>query len=198
MTEDLIEFLKHFDDTLQFGSFVSLDLEMANSNDLTSLIQIGCIQFNNGPNWSERKALNRLVRYVGEFDWYASKNIHGIRKRDVLHSPSSETIYRKFKDLADHTGLIVHYSGRERQVMNALSDKYGIEKPKAKWLDLHRAVKKRFPEFRKQGGGLKAMAEFYGFNLDHHDAYSDALATSRVFMRLIEELNIHSMSGAKP
>lgn len=192
--EDLIEFLKHFDETLRFESFVSLDVEMANSKDLTSLIQIGCIQYSGGPAWIERKAMNRLVRYVGEFDWYASKNIHGIRKRDVLTAASSETIYRKFKDLADHAGFIIHYSGRERQVMNALSDKYGIPRPKAKWLDLHKAVKRRFPEFRNQGGGLKSIAGLYGFPLDHHDAYSDAQATARVFMHLLEDLTAHQRS----
>lgn len=80
--------------------------------------------------------------------------------------------------------------------MNALSDKYGIEKPKAKWLDLHKAVKKRFPVYRKQGGGLKAMAEFYGLNFDHHDAYSDALTTAKVFMQLIGELHAHSKNSA--
>lgn len=159
--------------------FTAIDVETANP-DLSSICQIGIVQFSNGG------VANRWKSLINPQDYFDAVNIgiHGIDDAAVRSAPLFEDIKPTLDKLVVSTVLCCH-TAFDRAAIRAVHEKHGLALPELIWLDTARVVRRAWPERSRSGYGLGPVAEMLGITFEHHDAEEDARASGEILLRAI-------------
>jgi DNA polymerase-3 subunit epsilon len=159
--------------------FTAIDVETANP-DLSSICQIGIVQFSQGGIANSWKSL------INPQDYFDAVNIgiHGIDEAAVRSAPLFEDIKPKLDELVGTTVLCCH-TAFDRAAIRAVHEKHGLALPELTWLDTARVVRRAWPERSRSGYGLGPVAEMLGISFEHHDAEEDARASGEILLRAI-------------
>jgi len=159
--------------------FTSIDVETANP-DLSSICQIGVVQFRDGA------IAHRWKTYVNPNDYFDPINVsvHGIRESDVLSAPT-------FADIADQlrnyltSSVVCHHTAFDRTAIYAAHSRHELTAPDVQWLDTARVVRRTWLDRSRSGYGLRPVAEMLGITFNHHDAEEDARAAGEILLHAI-------------
>ena len=161
------------------SEFWALDGETANT-DLSSICQIGMVQYRNGElmdSWSS------LVNPGSYFDPY-NVSIHGITETDVMGAPVFKDVFATLTERLSGA-VLVHHGHFDRTAFARCYDRFLLDPIDCAWLDNTKVVRRTWSEFSQRGYGLKNLAKHFGIELDHHDALSDANAAAQIMLRAI-------------
>ena len=161
--------------------FTSIDVETANP-DLSSICQIGIVQFRDGA------IAHRWKSFVNPDDYFDPMNIsvHGIRESDVSDAPS-------FSELAPElhgyltSSIVCHHTHFDRTAIHAVHTRHGLSMPEVQWLDTARVVRRTWLDRSRSGYGLRAVADMLGITFNHHDAEEDARVAGEILLHAIAE-----------
>jgi len=165
-------------------TFTSIDVETANA-DLSSICQIGVVQFEDGvivERW------NPLVNPNDYFDDF-NVSIHGIDETNVADAPLFPAVHERLHSYLT-SGVIACHTSFDRSAIHAVHGKYGIAMPEITWLDTARVVRRAWPDRARAGFGLGPVAEMLGIEFQHHDAEEDARAAGEILLRAIEQTGL--------
>lgn len=159
--------------------FTSIDVETANA-DLSSICQIGVVQFRDGV------VANRWKTLVNPNDYFDAMNVsvHGITESDVSAAPA-------FPEIAEQLGLLLTssivccHTSFDRTAVHAAHTKNCLIAPDVQWLDTARVVRRTWLERSRSGYGLGPVAEMLGISFRHHDAEEDARAAGEILLHAI-------------
>jgi len=164
--------------------FTSIDVETANP-DLSSICQIGIVQFRDGAVAHRWKSLVNPDDYFDQMN----VNVHGIKETDVRDAP-------RFDDLAETlhgyltTSVVCCHTSFDRTAIHAAHTKHDLELPDISWLDTARVVRRTWLDRSRSGYGLGPVSEMLGITFRHHDAEEDARAAGEILLRAIAETGL--------
>ena len=161
--------------------FTSIDVETANA-DLSSICQIGIVQFEDGA------IVNRWQSLVNPGDYFDGINvaIHGIDEARVVNAPTFIDLHEVLCEFLTSSVVTCHTSF-DRAAIHAAHEKNGVSIPKIEWLDTARVVRRTWTDCSRSGYGLQPVAEMLGIEFKHHDAEEDARAAGEILLRAILE-----------
>ena len=165
-------------------TFTSIDVETANA-DLSSICQIGVVQFENG---TIAQRWNVLVNPNDYFD-SVNVSIHGIDAVSVADAPTFLEVHERLHAYLT-AGIVTCHTSFDRSAVHAVYEKHGIAVPEITWLDTARVVRRAWPDRARIGFGLGPVAEMLGIQFQHHNAEEDARAAGEVLLRAIERTGL--------
>ena len=122
-----------------------------------------------------------MIKPIGGHASFQSK-IHGIKDKDTRDKPKFEEIFPEIQDIF-HYPLVAH-SLFDKQVLNALSDHFGLGLS-FEYIDACLLAKEKLPRLKNHK--LKTLGKHFGLpSFKHHDAVEDAIACAKIFLRLCE------------
>ena len=166
------------------ATFTSIDVETANV-DLSSICQIGVVQFEDG------RIVRRWNVLVNPHDYFDDMNvsIHGIDEARVADAPSFPEVHERLHAYLTN-GVITCHTSFDRSAIQAAHDKHGITVPEITWLDTARVVRRAWPDRARAGFGLGSVAQMLGIEFQHHDAEEDARAAGEILLRAIKQTGL--------
>jgi DNA polymerase-3 subunit epsilon len=161
--------------------FTSIDVETANP-DLSSICQIGVVQFTDGA------VSHRWKSYVNPHDYFAHMNtsVHGITEDHVSDAPTFVELHDTLSGYLTSSVVCCHTTF-DRTAIRAAHAKHDLELPDISWLDTARVVQRTWLDRSRSGYGLRSVAEMLGIDFKHHDAEEDARAAGEILLRAIAE-----------
>ncbi len=164
--------------------FTSIDVETANA-DLSSICQIGIVQFKDGV------VAHRWKSLVNPNDYFDAMNIsiHGIEETHVANAPSFADLYDTLHGYLTSSIVCCHTSF-DRTSIHAAHSKHDLDLPDIEWLDTARVVRRTWLDRARSGYGLGPVAEMLGIEFRHHDAEEDARAAGEILLRAIAETGL--------
>jgi DNA polymerase-3 subunit epsilon len=164
--------------------FTSIDVETANA-DLSSICQIGIVQFKDGV------IANRWQSLVNPKSYFDCINvsIHGIDKDRVANAPSFSELHGVLETFLTSSVVTCHTTF-DRTAIHAVHEKHSLKLPDITWLDTARVVRRTWPDRSRTGYGLKPVAEMLGIEFQHHDAEEDARAAGEILLHAIQETGL--------
>jgi DNA polymerase-3 subunit epsilon len=116
--------------------FVALDVETVNA-DLSSICQIGVVDFQNG---KVARCWQTLVNPEDYFDPF-NVEIHGIDEDQVQSAPLFPDIYLQLKEMLEER-VVVSHMPFDRLAIARVSEKHELEIVQCKWLDSARVARR--------------------------------------------------------
>lgn len=111
-------------------------------------------------------------------------NIHGLKWKDLKNAPLFQDIWKEasaFMNGADY--LAAHNAPFDQRILNACCEFYECQAPEQKFLCTLKGAKRALPiEYHN----LQAVSDYFGFELDHHNAASDARACGMILCKLLK------------
>ncbi|MGI6028457.1 MAG: 3'-5' exonuclease [Candidatus Heteroscillospira sp.] len=163
--------------------FVAFDVETPNGrNDRMCALGLSVLE-----NRSIVHEEYYLIDPECHFD-YGNIRIHGITPEMVLRSPRFDEVWRNIAPIMRSGILAVHNAQFDMGVLRKCLRAYGFEEEPFDCLctvRMSRAELKDAPNHR-----LNTLCDYYGIDLDHHNAASDASACAQILRNLLD-------SGAK-
>ena len=157
------------------NEFVAIDFETANPKRVSacalgfSVVKDGSIVESNG----------LLIKPVGGHAPFQTK-IHSITESDTSDKPEFPDIYTSVSHLFDMP--VVGHSMFDKQVLNALSDHFGL-RIRFDYTDSASVAKEKLPHLKNHK--LKTLAKHFDLPaFKHHDATADAKTCAEIFVRL--------------
>lgn len=170
------------------NGFVSIDVETANSW-LGSICQIGIVEFDDqGAVIAEWSSLVDPQDYFDDFNVM----LHGISAKHVIGAPA-------FPDVIDEiwtraAGKVVTcYGSFDFAAFNRACSKHNLNiPPELTWLNLHRVVRRAWPDkYGISGYNLANVCHDMNIQLDkHHDALCDARAAGFVYLHALRHTGL--------
>lgn len=164
--------------------FIALDVETANA-DLSSICQIGLVQFRSGD------ATQRQSFLVDPRDYFDPINvsIHGITASDVAGAPTFADLGPTLWKLLSEQ-IVVHHTAFDRVAIYRASSKCAETCPECRWLDSARVARRAWERYAHSGYGLENVARDLGIKFDHHEAVEDAYCAGMIVLRAIAETGV--------
>lgn len=156
-----------------------IDFETANSSR-TSVCALGIVEVYNG------NLLNKwdyLINPEEDFDGF-NIYIHGISPDMVEDKPTFPEIWADVKQILANQIVIAHNASFDMSVLRHVLDKYQIEYPTFKYSCTRILSKKTWPNLVNYK--LDTIANLLKIDFIHHQACEDAIATSKVFEKILE------------
>ena len=166
-------------------TFHAIDVETANA-DPSSICEIGIVHVRSGAihsQWSAR--INPEVPFNP-----ANIAIHGISERDVRDSPTLPQMHEELSRLLGGTILVSH-TAFDRVALNEATQKYGLPRILATWLDSAAIARRAWPQRHGvRGWSLAVLAARLGIVFQHHVAVADARVAAEVVMRACDHTGL--------
>lgn len=106
--------------------------------------------------------------------------IHGLIRKDVQGAPAFDELWPQMKEFIGDDFLVAHYAPFDRGVLQGCLSYYKIQDEVPLFQCSMLASRKKWPGLPNHK--LNTVSAFLGIELDHHEALSDALACSRIFV----------------
>lgn len=155
-------------------NFVAIDFETAN-NRRDSACSVGLVKVV-GSEIVEKVV--HLIRPPSRE--FLFTHIHGLTWNDVAEADDFGAIWPKIAPLFEGAEfLAAHNAPFDKGVLSACCARYGLEAPRLPFqctVKIARATWNLFPT------KLSNVCDFLGFELNHHEALSDALACARIVL----------------
>lgn len=163
--------------------FIAIDFETGNPKRV-SACALGYAKVSDG-NITETNG--HLIRPVGGHAPFQSK-IHGLKDEHTFDKPEFGDLFSEIKNIFNYP--LVGHSLFDKQVLNALSDHFGL-RLKFNYTDSCTVAKEKLPDLKNYK--LKTLAKHFKLpKFKHHDATEDAIACANIFLKLqdrdIEEM----------
>lgn len=155
--------------------FVAIDFETGNPRRV-SACAIGYAMVSDG---SIIETNGHLIKPIGGHAPFQSK-IHGIKDEHTFDKPEFGDLFSEIKNIFNYP--LVGHSLFDKQVLNALSDHFGL-RLRFDYTDSSAVAKERLPNLKNHK--LKTLAKHFKLlKFKHHDAAEDAIACANIFLRL--------------
>ncbi|NQZ56363.1 MAG: 3'-5' exonuclease [Lentisphaeraceae bacterium] len=132
-----------------------------------------------------------LIKPIGGFD-YRNVMVHGLNEDDVYNKPNFAQVWPEIKAYLGDRLLLAHNAAFDMSVLRKTLEAYGLEKPVGKYSCTMRMAKNLWPHHRNHK--LDTLCDHFGFELDHHNAASDALACARIGLELCSDQQVSSFA----
>lgn len=165
-------------------NFTVIDVETANA-DMSSICQIGIVQFING---SIEKEWSSLINPEDYFD-FVNVNIHGITENDVADAPLFIDIENQIRMLLEG-GVCISHTHFDRVSLERVCNKYKKSPINTIWLDSARVTRRAWEQCAWSGYGLAQVTELIGYEFKHHDALEDAKAAGQVLLAACDKTGL--------
>lgn len=172
-------------------NFIALDVETANSSK-SSICSLGLVTVKNG------KIINSEEYLIKPKDLYfnlINTRIHGITAEQVRHSPEFVEIWKIIAPKILESLVIAHNSDFDIPAIQGALGQYGITKPTIQHACTLRLCRYFFPKLSSHK--LSHIADHLGFQLNHHNALSDAETAAKIGIYTIPKVGIEAFDLAK-
>ncbi|RKQ33878.1 3'-5' exonuclease [Oceanobacillus halophilus] len=167
-------------------NFVSIDFETANEKRF-SPCAIGVVIAN------EKEILDEFYSLINPMMAFSSFNtyIHGIDEQDVLDAPTFSELWPRLDEFLTNNLVIAHNASFDMSVIRNTLDYFQLPYPELDYLCTVKLSQKIWPDLENHK--LNTLAEFHGFNLEHHHALEDARVAAQVMMKTMEHYETDSV-----
>ncbi|AZQ61754.1 hypothetical protein EI427_05750 [Flammeovirga pectinis] len=169
------------------SNFIAIDFETANAKR-TSACSIGiAIVENNEVVETQHHLIKPLP------DYYVDMNIgiHGITPEMTRNSPTFDIRWEELNALLTKYPLIAHNAAFDLSVLRQTLAAYHMPSPDLDYfcsLVMSRKALPHLSSFR-----LNALSDYFGIQLDHHNAESDAKAAALIAIKMQEHHTVNSL-----
>jgi len=116
--------------------------------------------------------------------YFMFTGIHGITREDVRDKPAFNELWPDIKEYFNNIDFIAaHNVAFDRSVLEVCCNYYGIQKPSVKYECTFQMSRKRLNLDRYS---LDKVSEYFGIELQHHNALSDTLACAEIMIRFLK------------
>ncbi|NBK22305.1 MAG: exonuclease [Spirochaetia bacterium] len=106
--------------------------------------------------------------------------IHGIRMRDVLHSPTFAEAWPVMQAFIGEDYLVAHNSSFDKSVLRYCLEYYEIDYPIPTFACTVQCARRTWPTLMNHK--LDTVSRHLGIQLKHHEALSDSLACAKIYL----------------
>lgn len=107
-------------------------------------------------------------------------SIHGIRMRDVAHSPTFSEAWPLMQAFIGTDYLVAHNSSFDKSVLRYCLAYYDIDFPLPSFSCTVQCARKAWPTLMNHR--LDTVSRYLGIDLVHHQALSDSLACAKIYL----------------
>ncbi len=170
--------------------YVVFDVETPNAkNDRMS--SIGVVIIENG------KLSKKFYSLVNPETYFNGFNVAltGISAESVADTPSFPQIFAKIKPHIDGAILVAHNASFDMSVLSKCLSAYGIFwRDSVDYVCTCKMARRILPELPSRK--LNCLCDYFGIELDHHNALSDAMAAAKILLEY-EKLGFSAEAFAK-
>ncbi len=161
--------------------FVAIDFETANSNRQSACsIGIAVVE-----NFEVVKTFSRLIKPTPNYYDPYNTYIHNISQEMTDSAPTFAELWPEIKPYLENQTVIAHNASFDFSVLRYVLGEYGIDFPELNYYCTMLIGKKAYPGmFNYQ---LSTICRKIGFNLNHHEAESDAEGCARIMIDIFRE-----------
>ena len=162
------------------SKFIAFDVETPNHlNDRMSAIGITVIQ--DGIIDSEYYT---LIDPETHFDYFNTK-LTGISEETVRDAPAFPEVWQQIEPIMSSGLIIAHNAVFDMGVLKKCLSAYEIDwKPYVRYVCTVQMGKRVLPGMSHK---LDVLCDYYGIELDHHQAASDSRACAKILLRYLED-----------
>lgn len=151
------------------NTFTAIDFETAQGKRW-SICQIGLVRVENG---IVKDQLSLLVQPPDNYYWDNFIDIHGITPKQTAKAPTFDKVWNQIEPFIKNQNLVAHNGfGFDFHCLKQTLEYYSMETPDYIGHCTYRIF----------GENLASLCAKYKIPLNHHDALSDALACSELFL----------------
>ncbi|HEY1406883.1 MAG TPA: 3'-5' exonuclease [Spirochaetota bacterium] len=163
---------------MRHNRFLAIDFETANY-ERTSACALGLVVVEDCEIVEKKSVLIRPPSSYFTFTY-----IHGITWNDVKTEPSFEEIWPDIEGYFQNIDFVAaHNAPFDRSVLNGCCEHYNISPPDTDFSCTLRLSRKLL---MLESYNLKSVSNYYGIELDHHNALSDTLACAKIMINFIK------------
>ncbi len=171
--------------------FCAIDFETANASSL-SACSLGVSVIEDGvlvESWST------LICPPKGADEFLIHNImiHGITKKMVEDAPCFFDIYERLERAMKDAVLCAHNAEFDMKVLRSLCTYYKIKLPENPYFCTVRLSRSALPFLARHR--LNLVAEYFGIELHHHDASSDARACALIVLNIMAISDLYDIES---
>jgi len=157
--------------------FLALDFETANNyRDSACALGLAVVE-----NLVITEQVTFLIKPVTSY--FIHTDIHGITWDDVKNEPTFDEIWPDIKKYFKKIDFIAaHNAPFDRSVMEACCEYYDLKAPKQEYRCTCQLSRNMLD---LENNRLETVCEYYGIELDHHNALSDTLACARIMINFM-------------
>lgn len=112
--------------------------------------------------------------------WDKFIGIHGLTREIVRSSPSFEMLWPRMKEFISTDFLVAHNAPFDRGVLAGCLEYYKTGDELPRFECSLKAARRKWPELENHQ--LDTISDFLDIELDHHEALSDAIACSKIYV----------------
>jgi DNA polymerase-3 subunit epsilon len=143
-----------------------------------SACSVGLVRVRNGV------VTDTLYSLINPPDWITFYSnftaIHGLTRKDVRDAPSFAELWPRMREFIDRDFLVAHYAPFDKGVLSGCLASSEIADRIPAFECSMKASRKKWPDLPNHR--LNTVSAFLGIELNHHEALSDAIACSRIFV----------------
>lgn len=164
-------------------NYTAIDFETANEQR-ASACSMGLVVIRNGTVAREEYFLIRPkeMRFTE-----VNVRIHGITKDHVIEAPEFPALWKNLSGSFQNELLLAHNADFDVQVLHQTLDAYGLARPKIRYACTQKLAQEAFKELNNYR--LPDVAAYIGFELNHHDALSDARAAAAIGIKAFPQIS---------
>lgn len=167
--------------------YTFFDVETANCKQ-SSICAIGYIVFE---NYEITNQGYYLVKPEPFYMDYFNTKIHGITKEMVENEPTFDIVWEKIKQDFEDTTLVAHFAQFDTKCLREVLDAYQLNYPNTQYTCTYtlarRGVKGLF------NYKLDTLAQYYGIEFEHHNAFEDTKACYEVLMNILRDNHLEDI-----
>ena len=159
-------------------TFVAIDFEIS-GNYGPSACSIGMAKFHAGKLLEEYQSLIRPPSPDVKFT-----KVHGLRWRDLKDAPDFGQVWDEAKSfLSGASYLAAHNAPFDSRILRACCEYYDQPEPGLAFLCTLKGSRRALAI---EAHNLKAVSDYFGFALNHHEAASDARNCGKILCKLLK------------
>ena len=169
-------------------NFIAIDFETANANR-TSACALGITSVENGKIVGSRSFLIKPYPF-----WFDAMNtmIHGISESEVINSPTFDELWSQISKEFEGKLIVAHNASFDISVLRRTLEHYDLPLPTSDILCTYRLSQKLFPDLGCYR--LDYVSDYFGIDLCHHLAKSDANACAEILLKSLEKFQINDIA----
>lgn len=165
----------------------ALDFETCNKAP-GSICSIGLATYTDGMETETYASLIRPHPFIYADTW-SFESIHGIKKRDVAHSPELPDLYDQISTRLQRADLVVcHWASFDIGQLKAALRIYQLPELSFSYTCTCLLARRILPDLPNHK--LNTLAAHYDFPFQHHDALDDARAAGFIMTRMTGNLSL--------
>lgn len=162
----------------QLPTYIAIDFETAGSYG-PSACSVGLARFENGELVAEYYNLIRPPSSRILFTW-----VHGLTWDDLKDAPDFAKVWQEGAQcIGEAEYFVAHNAPFDSRVLYACCDYYDLDFPVRPFLCTLKAARRALSI---ESYNLETVSGYFGFELDHHNAASDARNCGRVLAKLLK------------